>query len=421
VEEAVSHGHHKTFSEAELRLPEGHFWNKLWIVALLVGLGGLGAAYMLMQGTTTKHFYFSYLTAYLYWLSLALGGLFFVIVQYAARAGWSIVVRRLAENAMIVLPVMAVLSIPIFLGMDELFHWAHYEHEWHLAEAGQAPAGFVHDKILEGKAGYLNKKFFYIRAVIYFVIWCGLAFYFHSKSVAQDRSGDQTLTRSLYKIAPIGIALYALSQTFASFDWIMGIDSHWFSTMYGVYFFAGSVVAIMAFLSLVSVGLRTDGLLHDVITPEHYHDLGKLLFAFVVFWAYISFSQYMLYWYANIPEETMWFSHRWVGDWQGVSVVLGAGHFVVPFYFLMSRHIKRRPITLAVGAIWMLVMHYIDLYWQIMPEVHKDNPHFSLLDLATFVGIGGVFLAVFFLQLKRHPIVPAKDPRLSESIAHENY
>lgn len=406
--EAVS-GHTVSLREADLHLPAHNGWRRLPVIALALGLIGVGLAFWLKQSTAPKVFYASYLTAYMFWLSIALGGFFFVIVQFAARAGWSIVVRRLAENAMVTLPLMAVLAIPFLVwGSHDIYHWTHH----HAVEA---------DPILKGKSAYLNLPFFYIRALVYFAIWGGIGFYVHRKSTQQDKTGDPAITRHLQRLAPPLILLYALSQTFASFDWVMSLDPHWFSTMFGVYYFAGSVVAIFGFMAVISVGLRASGVLKDVITPEHFHDLGKYLFAFVVFWAYIAFSQYMLIWYANMPEETLWYQHRWHGSWKTVSVILCVGHFALPFYFLMSRHIKRRAATLLLAAIWMLAMHYVDLYWQIMPTVHRDGAEFSLLDLANLVGIGGLFLGVFGLQLRRHALVPARDPRLPESVAHENY
>jgi hypothetical protein len=353
----VSHGHVSLPKESDLRLPAHNGWNRLPIIGLVLGVLGMVGALWLKQGAPTKVFYASYLTAYMFWLSIALGGMFFVVVQYAARAGWSIVVRRLAENAMITLPLMGLLALPFLIwGNHDLYHWTHH----HAVEA---------DPILKGKEAYLNLPFWWGRAALYFALWCGLALYFYRNSTRQDETGDPQLTRKLQRIAPPAILIYGLSQTFAVFDWVMSLDPHWFSTMFGVYYFAGSALAIFAFMTVISYGLRASGALKEVITVEHYHDLAKYLFGFVVFWAYISFSQYMLYWYANIPEETMWFSHRWTGNWKTVSVVLAVGHFVIPFYFLMARAIKRAPALLLIAAIWLLAFHYIDLYWQIMPSV----------------------------------------------------
>lgn len=406
----MSHGHAKVLREQDLRLAPNNKWRQLPLIAFSLAIVGiLLALWLKYQNGLSKEFFASYLTAYMYWLSIGLGGLFFILIQYVTRAGWSITVRRIAENVAITLPLMALLSLPLLIwGTHDLYHWTHH----HAVES---------DPILLGKSGYLNLPFFYIRAIIYFTVWCGTALYFFSQSIKQDRTHDPEITRKLTKASPLLILLWALTLTFASFDWIMSLDPHWFSTMFGVYYFAGSAVAIFAFIAFIAIGLRFSGALEEVVTAEHFQDIGKFLFGFCVFWAYIAFSQYMLYWYANIPEETAWFLHRWEGSWKSVSIVLGVGHFAIPFYFLMSRHIKRRLMTLFIGAIWMLAIHYVDLYWQIMPTVHKDNAHFSLMDLATFLAIGGLFMGIFGLALVRNPLVPAKDPRLAESLAHENY
>jgi len=189
--------------------------------------------------------------------------------------------------------------------------------------------------------------------------------------------------------------------------------------MFGPYFFAGSVVCTFGMLSLLGVLLRWGGLLRDVITAEHFHDLGKLLFAFTVFWAYIAFSQFMLIWYANIPEETAWYAHR-AGGWLGTSTLLALGHFVVPFFFLLPRGIKRAPTSLFLAALWIMAMHYVDIYWLVMPVLYHHGPHPTLFDALTFVGVGGLFVAIFARQLCRHPLIPTRDPRLPESLTFQN-
>ena len=378
------------------------------IITAIAAVAGGAGLFVLAKQASKAHFYFSYLTAYLFWLSLGLGALFFVLVQYAVKAGWSIVVRRLAENIMIALPALALLAVPLLYGTHELFHWTHT----HVVEA---------DPLLKGKSAYLNLPFFHVRGAVYFVVWSGLALLFYRGSIKQDRSGDRGISHRLRGLSYPGILLFVLTQTFAAFDWLMSLDPHWFSTMHGVYFFAGSMIAIYGFLAVVAGGMRLSGLLTEAVTAEHHQDIGKFLFGFVIFWTYIAYSQYMLYWYANIPEETMWFTHRWTGGWKAVSVALGVGHFAIPFFFLMSRHIKRRPALLTLAGLWLLAMHYLDLYWQVMPTTLHHGPHFSLLDLSAMLAVGGTVLTVFFVQLRRHSMVPARDPRLAESLAHQNF
>ena len=399
-----------TVSMDDVVIPDGHKLRKVPMLALGTGVVGLLATAGLAT-TDPDHFYFSYLTAFMFWLSIAIGGFFFVIIHHAVRAGWSTVVRRLAENFMMALPVMAVLGIPIILGltMGHLFHWAH-------------PGD---DAVILAKSAYLNTNFFLIRYGLLFVGWTFFALYYYKNSVAQDTSGDLALTRKLQKLAPLGVMFFAFSLTVAAIDWIMSLDPHWFSTIFGVYYFAGSVVAINASIALAALWLQNNGLLKGVVTPEHYHDLGKYMYSFIVFWAYLGFSQYMLYWYANIPEETMWFAHRLEGWWFYVSLLLFVGHFVLPFFAFMSRHVKRNPKTLKWAALWLLAMQWLDMYWMIQPNFSHagdgGGAMLHLMDLTSFIGIGGVVLWVFTQGLMKSAVVPVKDPRLAESLAFENF
>jgi len=247
-----------------------------------------------------------------------------------------------------------------------------------------------------------------------------MARWFIRKSIAQDETGDEALTRKMQKWSGPALMVLSLTSTFAAIDWIMTLDPHWYSTIIGVYFFSGSFVGIFAFLILFAMGMQRVGLLQDLITVEHYHDLGKLLFAFVVFWTYIAFCQYFLIWYANIPEETIWYAHRMVGSWKAVSISLAVGHFVIPFFFLMPRTIKRNKTALMLGAIWMLAIHFIDIYWLIMPVLHHHGAHFSMMDVVLFIALGGLFVARISWKIKQHALVPIKDPRLAESLSFEN-
>jgi hypothetical protein len=224
----------------------------------------------------------------------------------------------------------------------------------------------------------------------------------------------------LRRFAGPAIIVLALTQTFASIDWIMSLTPHWYSTMFGVYFFAGSFVGFIAFLSVVAVAMRGAGLLDTVISAEHLHDVGKFLFAFTAFWAYIGFSQFFLIWYANLPEETSWYKVRIEGSWLWVSLTLMAGHFGVPFFYLMGRDVKRRGSTLAIGGVWLLAMHFLDLYWQVMPTLHPDGLRPSVLDVAAFLAVGGCFVAAASWLMRRQALVPLRDPRLDESLALEN-
>ena len=216
------------------------------------------------------------------------------------------------------------------------------------------------------------------------------------------------------------MVVFALTLTFASVDWIMSLDPHWYSTIFGVYYFSGSLVGAFAFLIVMITVMRGQGLLRRVVSVEHFHDLGKLLFAFVAFWSYIAFSQYFLIWYANIPEETVWYAHRQVGTWKWATIALALGHFLVPFFFLLPRTVKRRTGALLAGAVWLLLMHWVDIYWQVMPRLHPDGVHVVPLDVTTLLALGGAFLAAFSWLTRRAALLPIKDPRLPESLGFEN-
>jgi hypothetical protein len=339
-------------------------------------------------------------------------------VQHAARAGWSIVVRRIAENMALTLPVMGLLVIVgVLMGSHDLFHWTH-------TEVVQS------DPMLSWKEPYLNEGSFRIRAVVYLLVWAIFGVFYWRTSTSQDESTGNEVTAKAHKMrwaAPLGIAVFALSLTFSAFDWLMSLDPHWFSTIFGAYYFAGAVVSTHAFIALIVILLHRSGYLRGVVTKEHFHDLGKMMFGFTVFWAYMGFSQYMLIWYASIPEETEWFSYRGAGDYLTLSIVLVFARFVFPFVGLMSRKIKRNPKTLLFWTVWILVAEFIDMFWLIDPvAAHNGGNHhptieFGAVDVLCFIGIGGVWLAVMTWGLTRKALVPLKDPRLAESVHFENF
>ena len=314
-------------------------------------------------------FFRSYLLSYVFVLSLALGALFFVILQHLVRAGWSVSIRRLAELVAATLPVLAILFLPLLIpvvtGMEGVWEWSNR----HAVE---------HDTtgLLAHKAAYLNVPFFIVRCAVCFAVWILLARYFVKRSIEQDTSGDVNLTLRMQWWSAPAMLLYGLTVTVFSIDMLMSLNPHWFSTIWGVYFFSGAVVGFFALLALLVVAVQRAGRLTRSITIEHYHDIGKLAFAFVVFWAYIAFSQYMLIWYANIPEETLWYQVRQGDDWWlGVSLLLLCGHFVAPFLALISRWPKRRRAPLVVAAVWLLLMHWLDLYYLIAPRAHVHAEH----------------------------------------------
>jgi hypothetical protein len=387
-------------------IPPGHSWNRIPVVG--AGCALLGAVACAILGPANpKQYFFSWLVSFLFFLSLALGALFFVLIQYASQGGWGIVLRRIGETTFATLPVVAALFLPLLLGLRYLYPWI-------------VPGAADHDALLRWKAPYLNVPFFLIRAALFFGLWSFIALLYYRGSRGQDVTGDPRVSARLRRFAGPAIIVLALTQTFASVDWIMSLTPHWYSTMFGVYFFAGSFVGFIALLSVVAVAMRQAGLLDAIISAEHLHDVGKFLFAFTVFWAYIAFSQFFLMWYGNLPEETSWYKARIAGSWLPVSLFLMAGHFAAPFLYLMGRTVKRKGATLAVGGAWVLAMHFVDLYWQVMPTLHPEGLRPSVLDVAALLAVGGCFVAAAGWLMRRQALVPLRDPRLAESIAFEN-
>ncbi len=406
-----------------------------------MGVIGIGAAAFVgwngMMGANEEMFWRSYLQNFLFILTIALGGLFFVFVQHLTRAGWSVAVRRPAEVLASNLRWMWILFVVPFgvLWMrgkaDILWPWANLEG---LRAVAPAEADLVSHKL-----GYLNANFFWVRAASYFVLWALFSHYFLAASARVGQSGDPRESSVMQKVAAPTAILFALTITFAAFDWIMSLSPAWFSTMFGVYFFAGCATSGFAALIIVCTRLQAAGYLRGVITAEHYQDLGKLLFAFgMVFWAYIAYSQYMLIWYANIPEETGWFLARQAGDWAYLSLALLFGHFLVPFVGLISKWPKRMRGVLTLAAIWMLAFAWIDLYWLVIPTVPHDLGTFNTyaeflavhgktttniahpINYLMLAGMVGLFGAMTVAGLRRLPLVCAKDPRIHESLGFQN-
>jgi hypothetical protein len=402
----TSRGDHLALRPEQATIPPSHPWNRIPLVGVVSAVVGiLGCA--ILGPANPKQFFFSWLVSFLFFLSLALGALFFVLIQYAAQGGWGIVLRRIGETTFATIPVFAALILPVLLGLHDLYEWSH-------------PEAVAEDALLRWKAPYLNVPFFLIRAALYFGLWSFIALTYYRGSRSQDVTGDPGVSARLRRLAGPAIIVLAVTQTFASVDWIMSLTPHWYSTMFGVYFFAGSFVGFIALLSVVAAAMRRAGLLDTVISVEHLHDVGKLLFGFTVFWTYIAFSQFFLIWYANLPEETTWYQARLEGSWMTVSVVLMVGHFIAPFFYLMGRPVKRNGTTLAVGGAWLLVMHFLDLYWQVMPTLHPEGVRPAVLDVAALLAIGGCFVAAATWLMRRQALVPLRDPRLSESLAFEN-
>jgi hypothetical protein len=436
------------------RLNLGAAGTRLGIGGLLVGVGCLGAAALLglKEGQARLHFFHSYLFAYCFFLAITLGSLAYVMIHHLTRAGWSVTIRRLAEGLSLNVILLAIMILPLLAAVHDLYHW--FDPEIRQLDEG-----------LREKEGYLNPTFFYIRLAAYFVVWIFLAVFLAAQSRKQDRTGAVGASKLMEWVSAPGMFLFAFSLTGFVFDWIMSLNAHWFSTIFGVYFFAGCMLSMFSTIVLLSLLLKKRGLIGDAINTEHYHDLGKWMFAFTFFWGYVAFSQYMLIWYANLPEETQFFIPRQIGIWASLSLVLLIVHLVIPFPGLMSRHVKRREGVLAFWAVWSLCACAYDVWWLVVPNewigkvpAEVGNPHMPLAnalpllsngttDMYTLsekhaafaatlnypltatsvlvtalclVGFGGLYLFSTMLALRSRPLVPLKDPRLPESLAFEN-
>ena len=356
------------------RLSErGGFASKA-LIAGVIGLVVTVVAWFL----DSARFYHAWLTAFAFWVSLSLGALFFTMLHHLAGAQWSTVIRRMSESFLAPFPYMAIFFIPIIFGMHDLYHWTHEE-------------AIAHNPILEWKTPYLNQTFFVIRAAIYFAVWIFLSRRLYGFSKAQDEGHSPELLAKMRSTSAWGMVIFAITITFAAFDWLMSMEPMWYSTIFGVYFFAGGLLSAVCLITLTALWLRRRQVLDNAITHEHYHDLGKLVFGFIIFWGYIGFSQYMLIWYANIPEETSWYLMRWEGSWKAVSLLMILGYFSIPFLITIFRATKRSLGLLGFMVVWLLLMHWVDMYWLVFPTWPgaDGNAHFHWMDLSAVVGIGG--------------------------------
>jgi hypothetical protein len=357
----------------------------------------------------SERFFHAYLIGVLYWTSIGLGGLFFTMLHHLTGASWSVVIRRISETLMATLPICALLFIPILFGLHHLYEWAR-------------PEAVTGDHLLQMKSAFLNPIFFIIRTVIYFAVWILLGRALYNASRRQDMEPEKEHLQKMRNLSGGGMVLFALTITFAGFDWLMSLNPHWYSTIFGAYFFAGSLISVLAMLTTLAIYFNRQGILADKITKEHYHDLGKLMFAFTVFWGYIGGSQYFIIWYGNLPEETVWYLVRWEGSWKYVTMVIIFGHFAVPFTSLLFQTVKRKLGFMRFIAGWILLMHVVDLFWLVLPtyEQSHGNADFSWMDPVALIGVGGVAMWYFFRKFSSAPVLPVGDPYLDESINFKN-
>jgi hypothetical protein len=351
----------------------------------------------------------SYLVAFVYWLGLALGALILLGAFHASKARWPVVLRRFLETIPQTIPLFVVLFIPIALGLRHLFLWA---------DPGALSGELLH--LVEHKRPFLNVPFFLARAALYFAVWIGVASVLRALSVRQDATGGHELTRRQRALGAGSLPFLALTLSFAAFDWMMSLDPRFYSTIFGVYWFAGSFMGVFAILIVAAAATRGDpAQFGHHLNADHVHSLGKFLLAFTAFWAYIGFSQFMLIWIANIPEEVPWYVVRTDSPWGKVGLFLAVGHFLVPFFLLLSRDLKRDVRKLAWVASWLLLVHLVDIHWIVMPRIHPDGPSPSWMDLTAFVGVGAAALAFLIFRMRGAATVPVRDPYLEESLRYQ--
>lgn len=353
---------------------------------------------------------YNYIIMFMFLVSIGIGSVFLVGLEHLVSGAWATLTRRVSEFLGTLAPLLLLLAIPIvaslFMEHGPYAHWA--------SEHGQ------HDEIIHGKSPYLNIPFFVIRVVAYFAIWSFFWWLFTRNSEKQDASGDQLLTRRNYRNGAIFTPIFAVTITYSAIDIMMSIEPHWFSTMFGVYYFAGTMVSSLAAAVLISVLLKQNGLMHPRMENYHFYGLGTMMFAFNVFWTYIAFSQVMLIWYANLPEETFWMLDRWNGSWKWVSLFLMVYHFVIPFFVLISRPAKMNPTILKAMSIWLLIAHYVDLYWIVMPSYGKaigdPGVYLGWMELGFPVFAVGLIMVVFNWRARDKNMVPVKDPKLERCL-----
>ena len=383
--------------------------------ALVLGIIGVVLS---LAGAVFNHtvFFRSYLLAFMFWAGIALGSLAILMVQHMSGGAWGIMIRRILESSTRTFPLVALFFIPVAVGIPFLYIWSD-------------PAVVANNHHLEQKAHYyLNVPFFLVRAVLYFAAWFFLTYKLNKLSLEQDRTGDNRLIGSMQTVSGPGLVLFGAAVTFASIDWVMSLEPEWFSTIYGILFMGSQALTAMAFTIAVIVLLSNWEPMASLLQPRHLHDLGKLMLAFVMLWAYFHFSQFLIIWSGNLPEETPWYIRRMSGGWEYVGLAILLLHFVLPFVMLLSRDLKRNSRLIAIVAGIIFLMRFVDLSWIILPAYGAHGGHdagaehsswlYYPMAIAASVGLGGLWLAYFLFELKKRPLLPVRDPNLENALAH---
>ena len=375
--------------------------------ALIVGVAGLALCALpaAISGGLREQFFRSYLLSFVFWIGITLGCLAILMVQHMSGGAWGLVIRRVLESATRTFPLFALLFVPIILGAHSLYIWAR-------------PEEVAASEALKHKSAYLNITFFIARAIFYFVVWFVVSRLLNKWSLEQDKTGERALTSKMQNLCGPGLLLYGLTVTFASVDWVMSLQPEWFSTIFGILFMGGQGLSAMAFVIAVIVLLASRKPMSEVIQPSHLHDLGKLMLAFLMLWAYFAFSQFLIIWSGNLPEEIPWYVRRLQSSWKYVGLTLVLIHFALPFVLLLSRDLKRHSRRLVIVASLVIVMRFVDSIWMIVPEVRSGGFAIHWMDVAMAFGIGGIWLSVFLQQLGNRPLLPMRDPDIESAFSH---
>lgn len=383
---------------AQLALHRVQRWSLL-VGTVSLALCGVGAFFNLDQ------FFRAYLVAYFFWLGIGLGCLAIRMLHYLTGGVWGIVIYRFLEAGARTLPLLALLFVPLAFGLPHLYVWAR-------------PEAVAADALLQHKRAYLNVPFFLTRAAAYFVIWVGVWYLLQRWSAAWERGAEDRILRRSRLFSGPGLVLYGLAVTFAAIDWVMSLEPHWYSTIYGFMVMVGQGLAALAFVVVVTALLADHWPLSGVIQPGHFHDLGNLLLMFVLLWAYLAYSQYVIIWSGNLLEEIPWYLRRTQGGWAWVAWVVILFYFIVPFLLLLSRDLKRNPRALAALAAALTVMSFVDLFWRVVPAFQPVRLYAHWIDIVAAIGLGGIWLAAFVWFLGRRPLLPLHEPYVQEALAH---
>lgn len=376
--------------------------------AVFIGLMGIGIlAFAISLRLSPARAWSSFVINHFYFMSLSLGGLFFASINWITGAMWIAPMRRISEALTAYLPLVLIGLVILYFGIPDLYLWS-------------LPANVQGDLVLEGKAGYLSTGFFMVRNILAILIWFFFAWKMVGNSLAQDLNSDYVYTAKNRVLSAPFLILFAVTFTMASFDLLMSLDPHWFSTMFGVYCFSGLFYSTLAAICFFTLYLESKGMLRGILNENHLHDLGKYMFAFTVFWAYIGFSQFMLIWYANLPEETGYYLHRFHGQWFWISAFLLIGKFLVPFFVLLPRDAKRNRTILGIMSIFMLISQWIDVMWMVQPEFSSDGPIFGWVEIGITLGFVGLFCLAVFRFFAKNNIIAIGDPRLIEAVYHHH-